>query len=120
MDTILPLLTLGAIFILLVLGLRYFTYKTMTERVCSRNPESEYCKKHFQSKLDKTENQYEHCDVVFGETPSGGVKTVVCYMDDKNKVVKKKDASKVMIRELDSKNKPVYETWTPMEEVEAE
>ena len=120
MESLLPLLSLGVIFILLVLGLRYFTYKTMTERVCARNPDSEYCQKHYQKKLDKSEDQYEHCDVVYGETPSGGVKTVICYVDDKNKMVKKKKASKVLVRELDEKNKPVYETWTPLEDLETE
>jgi len=115
-STWLPLLALGVIFIVIVLSLRYFTYKTMTERVCARDPNSEYCRKHYQNNLDKSMNQYKHCDVVYGETPSGGTKTVICYVDDRNKMVKKKEASKVLVRELDDKNNPVYETWTTLED----
>jgi len=118
-TTLVPLLILGAVFVAMVLGLRYYTHKTMMERVCSRNPNSEYCMRYYQKKLDKSEDQYKHCDVVYGETPSGGVKTVICYVDDNNKMVKKKKASKVLVRELDNKNQPVYETWTPMEEIES-
>ncbi len=112
---VLPLVALGAVFVLIVLGARYFTYKTMTERVCAKNPDSEYCRQHYQKDIEQTEG-YKNCEFVFGETPNGGVKTVICYIDDKNKRVKKNDASKVMIRELDEKNRPVYETWTSMEE----
>ncbi len=112
---ILPLLILGVVFVAIVLGARYFTYKTMTERVCAKDPDSEYCRKHYQKNIDQTE-QYKHCEFVYGNTPNGGVKTVICYIDDKNRRVKKGDASKVMIRELDAKNKPVYETWTTLEE----
>ena len=118
MTTLVPLLILGVIFVAMVLGLRYYTHKTMTERVCSRNPNSDYCIKHYQKKLDKSEDEYKHCDVVYGETPSGGVKTVICYVDDSNRMVKKKQANKVLVRELDEKNQPVYETWTPMDEIE--
>lgn len=110
------LIILGSVFILLILGLRFLAYKTMTKRVCSMDPNSEYCKKHYHQSLDKTDDQYSRCDVIPGETPSGGVKTVICYVNDNNKFVEKKDATKVLVRELDGKNRPVYETWTPMEE----
>jgi len=109
-------LILGLVFLTIILGLRYITYKTMTQRVCSKNPDSEYCKKHYQKALDKSDNQYKHCDMVYGETPNGGIKTVICYVDDKNKMVKKNRATKVLVRELDDKNRPVYEAWTPLEE----
>ncbi len=112
------LLIMGVIFVAMVFGLRYYAYKTMTERVCSRNPDSDYCRRYYQKKVTKTENLYKHCDVIYGETPSGGVKTVICYVDDHNKMAKKKGASKVLVRELDRWNRPVYETWTPLEELQ--
>ncbi len=118
MTTLVALIFVGLAFITLVFALRYYNHKTMTERVCARNPDSEYCRKYYQKKMDKTEDQYKHCDVVYGETPSGGVKTVICYIDDTNRMVKKKEASKVLVRELDAHNKPVYETWTTMKEAE--
>ena len=117
-TTLILLIILGVVFVGMVIGLRYYTHKTMTERVCSRNPNSEYCVRYYRKKLDKSQDQYKHCDVVYGETPSGGVKTVICYVDDHNKMVKKKRANKVLVRELDKKNQPVYETWTPLEEIE--
>lgn len=117
MTTLVPLLFLGIIFVAAVFALRYYNHKTMTERVCARNPDSEYCQKYYKKKLDKSEDQYKHCDVVYGATPSGGVKTVICYVDDHNKMVQKKEAVKVLVRELDDKNHPVFETWTPMEDI---
>ncbi len=110
------LIILGFVFILVVFGLRFYFYKTMTKRVCSLDPDNEYCRKHYQKSLDKSDNPYKHCDVVHGATPSGGVKTVICYVNDHNKMVKKERAAKVLVRELDEKNRPVYETWTSMEE----
>ncbi len=110
------LIILGFVFILMVFGLRFYFYKTMTKRVCSLDPDNEYCRKHYQKSLDKSDNPYKHCDVVHGATPSGGVKTVICYVNDHNKMVKKERAAKVLVRELDEKNRPVYETWTSMEE----
>ncbi|GEM_PF-1247311 len=118
MTALVALIFFGLAFIAIVFALRYYNHKVMTERVCSRNPDSEYCRKYYKNKMDKTEDQYKHCDVVYGETPSGGVKTVICYVDDDNRMVKKKEANKVLVRELDAKNKPVYETWTTMEDLE--
>ncbi len=119
MPTIIPLIIIGLIFVSLVFVFRYYNHKMMTERVCSKNPNSEYCRKYYQSKLDKSEDEYKQCDVVYGKTPKGGVKTAICYVDENNHIVKKKQAAKVLIRELDEKNKPVYETWTSLEEAEA-
>ncbi len=119
MNTLIPLIFIGLIFVSLVIAFRYYNHKMMTERVCSRNPDSEYCRRYYQNKLDKSEDEYEQCDVIYGKTPKGGVKTAVCYVDDKNRIVKKKQATKGLIRELDEKNKPVYETWTSLEEAEA-
>jgi len=113
---LLPLIIMGALFVVLVLGLRYYTYKTMTERVCAKDPDSEYCKAHYQKNLDKSDNQYKNCEILFGETPNGGVKTAICYIDDKNRKVQKNNAKKVLVRELDAKNRPVYETWTTLDE----
>jgi len=117
-SSLIALLFVGLIFVVIIFAFRYYNHKTMVERVCSRNPDSEYCRKHYQKTLDKSDDQYEHCDVVFGKTPSGGVKTVICYIDENNRRVKKGEAVKVMIRELDEKNKPVFETWSPIEEAE--
>ena len=110
------LIILGAVFVLLIFALRFYFYKTMTNRVCSMDPDNDYCKKHYKKALEKSENQYNRCDVVYGETPSGGVKTVICYLNEKNNMVKKKAATKVLVRELDEKNHPVHETWTSLEE----
>ena len=109
------LIIIGAAFIALILTLRYLAFKTMTERVCALDPNSEYCKKHYKRNLEETDD-YSRCDIINGETPSGGTKTVICYVNDNNKFVEKKDATKVLVRELDRKNRPVYETWTPIEE----
>jgi len=117
-TTLVSLLFLGLAFIAIIFAFRYYNHKVMTERVCSRNPDSEYCRKYYQNKMNKSEDQYKHCDVVYGETPSGGVKTVICYVDENNRMVKKKEANKVLVRELDQKNHPVYEAWTSMEEIE--
>ena len=119
MNTLIAFFAIGLIFVSLVIAFRYYNHKMMTERVCSKNPDSEYCRRYYQNKLDKTEDEYEQCEVVYGKTPQGGVKTAICYVDDSNRIVKKKQASKVLIRELDEKNKPVYETWTSLEEAEA-
>lgn len=116
MPSALPLIILGVAFIVIILGLRYITYVNMTKRVCSKDPNSEYCKKHYPRIINTSDNQYKHCDIVYGETPNGGIKTVICYVDNRNKTVKKQNAEKVLVRELDDKNRPVYETWTPIEE----
>ena len=121
MTTLVPLFILGVIFVVMVLGLRYYTHKTMTERVCAKNPNSEYCIRYHKKKLEKSNPDYKHCEVIFGKTPSGGIKTVICYADESNRIVKKDiedNASKVLIRELNEKNQPVYETWAPLEEIE--
>jgi len=118
-STIIPLIFIGLFFVAIVFVFRYYNHKVMTERVCSRNPDSEYCRKYYQKKLDKKEDQYEKCDVVYGETPKGGVKTAICYVDSRNRIVKKGQASKVLIRELDEKNQSVYETWTTLDEAES-
>ncbi len=110
------LIILGFTFVLIVFGFRFYFYKKMLERVCSLDPDNEYCKKHYQRSLDKNDNPYKNCDVVQGVTPSGGVKTVICYVNDHNKMVKKERATKVLVREFDEKNHPVYEAWAPMEE----
>ncbi len=110
------LVILGFSFILIVLGLRFYFHKTMTRRVCSLDPDNDYCRKHYQKNLDRSNNPYKHCDVVHGKTPSGGVKTVICYLNDGNKMVKKERATKVLVREFDEKNHPVHEAWTPLEE----
>ncbi len=119
MTTVIPLLVIGLIFVSSAFLIRYLNHKMMTERVCSKNPDSEYCRRYYKKRLDKSEDEYEQCDVVYGETPKGGVKTAICYVDKNNRIVKKGQASKVLIRELDDKNKPVYETWSSLEEVEA-
>ncbi len=119
MSTLIAFIAIGLIFVSLVIAFRYYNHKMMTERVCSKNPDSEYCRRYYQNKLDKSEDEYEQCEVVYGKTPQGGVKTAICYVDDSNRIVKKRQASKVLIRELDEKNKPVYETWTSLEEAEA-
>lgn len=118
MSTLPALLLMGAFFIAIVFAFRYYNHKTMTERVCARNPDSEYCRMYYKKKMDRSEDQFKHCDVVYGETPKGGVKTLICYVSDDNRMVKKKEASKILIREVDENNKPVYETWTTMEESE--
>ncbi len=109
------LLIMGAVFILIVFGLRFYAHKTMTKRVCSLNPDNDYCRKHYKKNMDKSDDPYTKCDVIYGETPNGGVKTVICYINDNNNMVKKEKASKVMVRELDKNNQPVYETWTSIE-----
>lgn len=119
MSTLIPLVIIGFIFVSLVFAFRYYNHKMMTERVCSKNPNSEYCQKYYQKRLNKKVDEYEQCDVIYGKTPKGGVKTAICYVDSNNRIVQKGQASKVLIRELDEKNKPVYETWTSLEEADA-
>ncbi len=107
--TWLPLLVIGIIFILVMLGIRYYTYRTMTERVCSLEPDSDYCQKHFKS--SKTDTKDLQVEVVEGKTAHGGVKTEIHYLDAQNRPVKKSKAEKVILRELDEKGKPVHEAW---------
>ena len=110
------LLIIGLVFILIILGLRYFAYRSTTNKVCSLDPDNDYCRKHYKKNLDKNTDSFKKCDVIIGETPNGGVKTVICYVDDKNNRTSKKKASKVVVRELDEKNHPVYETWTTLKD----
>jgi hypothetical protein len=110
------LLLLGVVFITIVFGFRFFAFKSMTEKVCSLDPDNDYCRKHYKKNLDQSNDPYKKCDVIYGETPNGGVKTVICYLDDKNITTTKKDAVKVMVREFDENKRTVYETWTPLED----
>ena len=50
-------------------------------------------------------------EVIFGETPNGGVKAEIYYMNDSNEAVEKEIATKAVIRELDKDGNLVYETW---------
>lgn len=109
------LILLGAVFVAAIFIVRYLAYKSMTHKVCSLDPDNEYCRKHYKKNLDINNDPYTKCDVVYGETPHGGVKTVICYIDNYNNMTSKQKAVKVMVRELDKNNRAVYETWTPME-----
>ena len=50
-------------------------------------------------------------EVIFGETPNGGVKAEIYYMNDSYEVVEKEIATKAVIRELDKDGNLIYETW---------
>jgi hypothetical protein len=101
-------------FFIIILGLRFFTYRSMTHKVCSLDPDNDYCRRHYRKNLDKNIDPYHKCDVVYGETPNGGVKTVICYLDDKNVRTSKKSAVKVVVSEYDAEKRVVYETWSSL------
>ncbi|MCR3923222.1 MAG: hypothetical protein NUK65_12030, partial [Firmicutes bacterium] len=105
------LLFLGTALILIFLCIRYLMFKSMTEKVCSLEPDNDYCRKHYNKNLDKSNDPYIKCDIMYGETPHGGNKTIICYMDSNNKMTSKEKAVKVMVRELDKNKHVVYETW---------
>ncbi|MBS4008706.1 MAG: hypothetical protein KGZ45_09845 [Clostridium sp.] len=46
-----------------------------------------------------------------GQTPAGGVRSDIVYMDDKGNVVAKKEATWAKIRELDKDGKVILETF---------
>ena len=114
------LLIYGGILVIVILGIRYFLFKSMTEKVCSLDPDNEYCQKFYKKNMSKEYDPYTKCDVIYGDTPHGGHKTVICYMDSNNKVIAKEKAVKVMVRELDKNKRTVYETWAPLTEVTRE
>ena len=113
--TWLPLLVVGLVFIAIILLLRFTTYKTMTERVCSLDPDNDYCRKHYNSSIDRNVDGQKTSEIIKGDTPNGGVKTVIYYLDDKNKKTTRQKATKALLRELNEKNQVVYETWTNMD-----
>ena len=108
------LLGIGSVFILIVFSLRYYFYRSMTQKVCSLEPDNDYCRKHYKENLDTSNDPYTKCDVIYGETPHGGAKTIICYVDENNKMTSKQKAIKVLVREFDQNKKPVFETWTSL------
>jgi hypothetical protein len=44
------LLIMGFVFILIVFSFRFFAYKSMTQKVCSLEPDNAYCRKHYKKK----------------------------------------------------------------------
>ncbi len=114
------LIIFGFALVLIFFGFRFFAFKTLTNKVCSLDPDNDYCRKHYKKNLDKNHDPYQKCEVILGETPNGGVKTMICYMDDKNKITTKQNAVKVMVRELDKNKRPVYETWMSLESSETQ
>ena len=109
------LLIIGGVFLAVMLILRYTTYKKMTEKVCSLDPDNDYCRKHYKNNIDKNVKSDKTTETIIGETPNGGVKTVFYYMDENNKKTTKKKAKKVILRECNEKNEVVHETWTNLD-----
>lgn len=87
----------------------------MTERVCSKDPDNDYCRMHYKSSIDRNTDQNKKSDIVYGDTPNGGVKTVIDYVDKNNKKVSKEKAEKALMRELNEKNEIVFETWASLD-----
>lgn len=46
-----------------------------------------------------------------GPTPNGGVSSEIVYLDSRDNVVDKEEATQVWIRELDAQGELVYETF---------
>ena len=112
----LTIIVLTLLFFLIILAFRYFFFWQMTRKVCSLDPDNDYCRKFYKESLDRENGPYHKCDIVYGQTPRGGVKTVICYVGKNNNRTEKHNAIKAVVREMDEKNHVVYETWTPFEE----
>ncbi len=115
METYIILIIIGVVFMAVMLFLRYTTYKNMTEKVCSLDPDNDYCRKHYKKSIDKNLKSDKTTEVINEKTPNGGVKTVFYYMDENNKKTSKKKAKRAILRELNEKNEVVYETWTNLD-----
>ncbi len=116
METYIILIIIGLAFMAVMLILRYTTYKKMTEKVCSLDPDNDYCRKHYKNNVDKNVKSDKTTEVINEKTPNGGVKTVFYYMDDNNKKTTKKKATKAILREYNEKNEVVHETWANLDE----
>ncbi len=115
MPAIYSLLFTGLLFLIVLYYFKNYKHRALIKRVCSRNPDSDYCRQFFQNSVVRNQGANRTREVNYGKTPGGGCKTVNYYADSDNRPAKKRQAQKVVLKEFDSNNRVLRETWSPME-----
>lgn len=115
MPAVYSLLFTGLLFLIVLYYFKNYKHRALVKRVCSRNPDSDYCRQFFQNSSVKYQGLNRTRETYYGKKPGGGCKTVCYYADSENRPVKKRQAQKVVLLEFDSNNRVLCETWSPME-----